>query len=52
MAEEDWAGVVHVGADAAHLRAAGAWFGGLLPLGFILIGSTRNSGRPGSTRSI
>jgi putative copper resistance protein D len=37
--EEGWSGVGHVGADAAHLLAAGAWLGGLLPLGFILAGS-------------
>src|ERR1700730_8136387 len=27
--EEWWIGLVHVGADAAHLLAAGAWLGGL-----------------------
>jgi putative copper resistance protein D len=45
--EQGWAGVVHVSADAAHLLAAGAWLGGLLPLGFILAGSaakTRGAG--------
>jgi putative copper resistance protein D len=30
-------GVVHVASDAAHLLAAGAWLGGLVPLGFILL---------------
>jgi putative copper resistance protein D len=30
--EEGWAGIVHVLADGAHLLAAGAWLGGLLPL--------------------
>jgi len=30
------AGVIHVTSDAAHLLAAGAWLGGLLPLGLIL----------------
>jgi putative copper resistance protein D len=34
--EEGWAGVVHVASDAGHLLAAGAWLGGLLPLGFML----------------
>jgi copper resistance protein D len=34
--EEGVAGVIHVTSDAAHLLAAGAWLGGLLPLGFIL----------------
>lgn len=36
--EEGWKGAVHVAADAAHLLAAGAWLGGLVPLGFILLG--------------
>jgi putative copper resistance protein D len=36
--EEGWKGLVHVSADAAHLLAAGAWLGGLAPLGFILLG--------------
>lgn len=35
--EEGWASVLHVTADAAHLLAAGAWLGGLAPLGFILL---------------
>lgn len=35
--EEAWSSVVHVASDAAHLLAAGAWLGGLLPLGFILV---------------
>lgn len=34
--EEGSAGVVHVLSDAAHLLAAGAWLGGLVPLGFLL----------------
>jgi putative copper resistance protein D len=34
--EEGMAGVIHVTSDTAHLLAAGAWLGGLLPLGFIL----------------
>lgn len=34
--EEGWAGVTHVIADAAHLLAAGAWLGGLIPLALIL----------------
>jgi putative copper resistance protein D len=36
--EEGWWGVLHVAADAAHLLAAGAWLGGLVPLGFMLLG--------------
>ena len=35
--EEGLTGVVHVSADAAHLLAAGAWLGGLVPFGFILL---------------
>ncbi len=35
--EEGWAGIVHVASDAAHLLAAGAWLGGLIPLAFILV---------------
>jgi len=29
--EEGWMSLVHVGSDAAHLLAAGAWLGGLVP---------------------
>jgi putative copper resistance protein D len=36
--EEGWQGALHVAADAAHLLAAGAWLGGLLPVGRILLG--------------
>ncbi|WP_371425757.1 copper homeostasis membrane protein CopD [Tardiphaga sp.] len=36
--EEGWQSVLHIAADAAHLLAAGAWLGGLAPLGFILLG--------------
>jgi putative copper resistance protein D len=34
--EEGWAGVLHVTSDAAHLLAASAWLGGLIPLAVIL----------------
>jgi putative copper resistance protein D len=34
--EQGWAGFVHVLSDAAHLLAAGAWLGGLIPLAYIL----------------
>jgi copper resistance protein D len=44
--EEGWMSLVHVGSDAAHLLAAGAWLGGLVPLGFILIGSSMGDGEP------
>jgi putative copper resistance protein D len=43
--EDGWAGVLHVSADAAHLLAAGAWLGGLAPLGFILLGYAGRTGR-------
>jgi putative copper resistance protein D len=33
---EGWAIVVHVASDTAHLLAAGAWLGGLVPLVFML----------------
>lgn len=36
--EDGMVGVVHVTADTMHLLAAGAWLGGLAPLGFILLG--------------
>jgi copper resistance protein D len=44
--EEGWIGLVHVGADAAHLLAAGAWLGGLVPLGFILLDYSIADGEP------
>src|SRR6266567_114420 len=34
--EEGIEGIIHVLSDAAHLLAAGAWLGGLVPLGYIL----------------
>jgi putative copper resistance protein D len=42
--EEGIAGIVHVVSDAAHLLAAGAWLGGLVPLGYILLLHGRESG--------
>jgi copper resistance protein D len=44
--EEGWMSVVHVGSDAAHLLAAGAWLGGLVPLGFILLNYSIRGGEP------
>jgi putative copper resistance protein D len=35
--EEGAEGIIHVMSDAAHLLAAGAWLGGLVPLGYILL---------------
>jgi putative copper resistance protein D len=40
--EEGIAGTVHVVSDAAHLLAAGAWLGGLVPLVLILSSYHRN----------
>ncbi len=34
--EEGIEGIIHVLSDAAHLLAAGAWLGGLVPLGYIV----------------
>jgi putative copper resistance protein D len=42
--EEGWTKVVHVASDVAHLLAAGAWLGGLVPLGFILLDYARGTG--------
>jgi putative copper resistance protein D len=44
--EEGWMSIVHVGSDAAHLLAAGAWLGGLVPLGFILLDHSMRDGEP------
>jgi putative copper resistance protein D len=44
--EEGWVKVVHVASDAAHLVAAGAWLGGLVPLGFILLDYSIRNGEP------
>ncbi len=35
--DEGLAGIIHVVSDAAHLLAAGAWLGGLVPLGYLLL---------------
>ncbi|MGO3928129.1 copper homeostasis membrane protein CopD [Rhodopseudomonas pseudopalustris] len=43
---EGWASALHVTADAAHLLAAGAWLGGLAPLGFILRRGAATPARP------
>ncbi len=37
---------VHVASDAAHLLAAGAWIGGLVPLGSILLGYSMGDSEP------
>ena len=44
--EEGWVNVIHVGSDAAHLLGAGAWLGGLVPLGFILLDYSARNGEP------
>jgi copper resistance protein D len=41
--EEASASVIHMASDAAHLLAAGAWLGGLVPLGFLLLNYAGNS---------
>jgi len=43
--EEGVEGIIHVVSDAAHLLAAGAWLGGLAPLGYILLLHGGESGR-------
>ncbi len=43
--EEGVEGVIHVVSDAAHLLAAGAWLGGLVPLGYVLLLHRRERGR-------
>jgi putative copper resistance protein D len=42
--EEGIAGIIHLVSGAAHLLAAGAWLGGLVPLGYILLLHGRESG--------
>ena len=37
VVEEGWFGRLHIISDGAHLLAAGAWLGGLAPLGFMLL---------------
>jgi copper resistance protein D len=44
--EEGWIGLVQVGSDAVHLLAAGAWLGGLVPLGLILLDCTMRDEGP------
>ncbi|MDX5012677.1 CopD family protein, partial [Streptococcus agalactiae] len=39
--EEASASIVHVSADGAHLLAAGAWLGGLLPLAYFVVRQLR-----------
>ena len=47
--EEGMAGMVHVVSDAAHLLAAGAWLGGLVPLVLILSSYDRDREVPPAT---
>jgi copper resistance protein D len=44
--EEGWPNAAHVASDVAHLLAAGAWLGGLVPLGFILLDYLIGRGGP------
>ncbi len=46
--EEGWTGALHLSSDVAHLLAAGAWLGGLVPLGFILLRFTTPNRQGGS----
>ncbi len=39
-----WAGTVQIVADAAHLLAAGAWIGGLLPFAWLFVAARRAGG--------
>ena len=42
--DDGLASIVHVVSDAAHLLAAGAWLGGLVPLGYLLMLHRRETG--------
>jgi len=44
--EEGSTRIAHIASDAAHLLAAGAWLGGLVPLGFILLEYSRGDREP------
>lgn len=43
QAEEGWRSFVHMVSDGAHLLAAGAWLGGLIPLAYVLGRKRRTS---------
>jgi putative copper resistance protein D len=43
QAHEGLARIIHMGADGAHLLAAGAWLGGLVPLGCLVATPVRQS---------
>jgi putative copper resistance protein D len=47
--EEGIAGTIHVVSDAAHLLAAGAWLGGLVPLALIILAHNRDREVTGET---
>jgi putative copper resistance protein D len=44
--EEGWTNAAHIASDVAHLLAAGAWLGGLVPLGLILLYYSTWDGQP------
>jgi putative copper resistance protein D len=46
LIEEGLTGIIHIASDTAHLLAAGAWLGGLVPLGFILLDASLGKGGP------
>ncbi len=50
-AEQNLDGLVHVGADAIHLVAAGLWLGSLLPLALLLAAARREASRDGAAVS-
>jgi putative copper resistance protein D len=41
--EEGWVRTAHILSDAAHLLGAGAWLGGLVPLGYVLASTSSTS---------
>jgi copper resistance protein D len=42
VADEGWAGSLHLGSDVLHLLAAGVWIGALVPLSILILFSTRS----------
>lgn len=52
QAEQGWASVLHITSDAAHLLAAGAWLGGLVPLAYLLCRRSKTSDEEWPTISV
>jgi len=42
VADEGWAGSLHLGSDVLHLLAAGVWIGALVPLSILILFSARS----------